>query len=81
MQETYQNLETTSIGNGFMFNWVFHYNPFTELWVAIHRDDYNQYWSKQDCKRCLKSKNISDLKELLYRLKGDSEEVEKIING
>jgi len=30
---------------------------------------------------CLRSKNILDLKELLYQLKGDPEEVEKLVNG
>ena len=74
-----QNNDT--VGNAFMYNWVFHYNPFTELWCAIHRDDYNAYWDSNDCKRCLKSKNISDLKELLYKTKGDAEEVEKLVNG
>ena len=80
-QETYQDYEPNYTGNAFMFNWVFHYNPFTELWCAMHRDDYMQYWDKQDCSRCIKSKNISDLKDLLYRTKGCLEEIEKIVNG
>lgn len=82
MSETYQDLEPNydSVGNAFMYNWVFHFNPFTETWTAVHRDDYNIYWDKQDCKRCLKSKNINDLKDLLYKAKGDLEEVEKLIN-
>ena len=69
-----------NVGNAFMYDWVFHYNPFTELWTAIYRDDYNAYWNEHNCKRCLRSKNISDLKELLYQLKGDVDEVEKLIN-
>lgn len=81
MGETYQDLEPNYVGNAFMYNWIFHYNPFSEIWVAIHRDNYMEYWDNQDCNRCLKSKNISDLKELLYKTKGSPEEIEKLING
>jgi hypothetical protein len=80
-QETYQDYEPGYTGNAFMYNWVFHFNPYTELWVAIHRDDYMKYWDKLDCQRCIKSKNISDLKDLLYKTKGDVDEIEKLING
>jgi hypothetical protein len=80
MSETYQDYELSYVGNAFMYNWVFHYNPFTELWIAIHRDDYMKYWDKLDCNRCIKSKNISDLKDLLYKTKGDVDEIEKIVN-
>lgn len=74
-------MESNNVGNSFMYNWIFHFNPFTETWAAIHRDDYMKYWDKLDHPRCLKSKNISDLKELLYKTKGDLEEVEKLVNG
>lgn len=82
-QETYQDYEPNYdlIGNAFMYNWVFHFNPYTELWIAIHRNDYMQYWDKLYCARCIKSKNISDLKDLLYKTKGDVDEIEKIVNG
>lgn len=82
-QETYQDFEPgyTAVGNAFMFNWVFHYNPFTEIWNAIPREFYNIYWNEDSHPAILKSKNISDLKDLLYRTNGDSEEIKKLLES
>jgi hypothetical protein len=81
MQEVYQDLEYNQVGNGFMYNWVFHFNPFTEIWNAIPRDFYNEYWSDGENPRILRSKNISDLKDLLYKTHGDEEAIKEILNG
>jgi hypothetical protein len=81
LQETNQDLETTSIGNGFMYNWIFHFNPFTEVWNAIPRDFYNEYWSDGENPRILRSRNISDLKDLLYKAHGDEDTIKEILNG
>jgi hypothetical protein len=29
----------------YMADWVFHYNPYNQLWNAIPRNIYNEYWS------------------------------------
>lgn len=29
------------------YNYIFHYNPHTQKWYGIHRDQYMQYWSDQ----------------------------------
>jgi hypothetical protein len=81
MQETYLDLEFSPIGNGFMLNWVFHFNPYTELWNAIPRDIYMEYWDNNDHPRILKSRNISDLKDILYKSHGDEEIINIILNG
>jgi hypothetical protein len=28
-----------------LYNWLFHYNPYTEEWNAFHRDDAIAYWN------------------------------------
>ena len=28
------------------YNWVFHYNTFTDTWTGFHRDDQQAYWNK-----------------------------------
>lgn len=30
------------------YNWVFHYNPHTRQWNAVHRDNYMEYWSNHN---------------------------------
>lgn len=30
-----------------LYNWVYHYNPHTQKWYGIHRDDYLQFWNDQ----------------------------------
>lgn len=50
-----------------IYDYVFHYNPHTELWHAIPRDRYTDYWNKRDIDGVLKSKEISVLVELIGR--------------
>lgn len=30
-----------------MYDWLFHYNSYTKVWRAYHREDSNAYWSGQ----------------------------------
>jgi hypothetical protein len=30
--------------DGYMHNWVFHFNPYNKMWNAIPRDLYTKYW-------------------------------------
>jgi hypothetical protein len=50
-----------------LYNYVFHYNHFTELWSAIPRELYNNYWDNDDIKSVLKSKNINTLIEIITK--------------
>lgn len=51
----------------YRYNWVFHYNHFTNLWNAIPRELYVKYWDNDDLKGILKSKDINTLLELVDR--------------
>lgn len=82
-QEVYTDYENTNqevpeVKNEFMQDWVFHFNPYTSLWNAIPRHLYNGYWSNYDIKGILRSTDINTLMYLLYRGKGDINQVHKI---
>ena len=47
-----------------IYNYVFHYNHYEELWWAIPRESYNDYWNgKKD--NCLFSTTIKDLIDII----------------
>lgn len=50
-----------------LYDWVFHYNHFNEVWSAIPRDLYNVYWNNDDVEGVLKSKSISTLVEIIIK--------------
>jgi hypothetical protein len=50
-----------------LYDYIFHYNHFTELWSAIPRELYNRYWDNDDIKGTLKSKNINTLIEIITK--------------
>jgi len=50
-----------------IYNYVFHYNPHTELWYAIPRDTYLLYWNNKDADGVLKSKSIDTLIDIISK--------------
>lgn len=65
----------------YLYNWVFHFNSFTGVWVAIPRDLYNQYWDDVNIDGIIRSKSIQTLTEIIKKTKGDVKAIEKIIDG
>ena len=65
----------------FMYDWVFHYNTYTEEWAAIKREDYNDYWSDAKHPNVLRSKKFETLHSLLYKTKGEKKAIEKLVSG
>jgi len=87
MAEVYTDLEIkefAAIGedlrpeSDFMADWVFHYNPYTQLWNAIPRDLYQIYWSKIELTGVLRSKHLNTLLDLLHKSKGDVDIIKDI---
>ena len=50
-----------------LYNYVFHYNHFTELWSAIPRDKYNQYWDNDESEGILQSKEFTTLVSIIVK--------------
>ena len=52
-----------------LYMYVLHFNPYTNVWNAIPRDKYNEYWNDINTKGVLSSKKVETLIELIT--KGD----------
>ena len=50
-----------------LYSYVFHFNPYSEIWSAIPRDLYNDYWSNANLPGVLRSKDMKTLIELVNR--------------
>ena len=49
------------------YGWVFHYNHYSELWNAIPRELYVEYWDDDKLEGILKSSSFDTLLELVDR--------------
>jgi len=56
-----------SISMSKLYDYVFHYNHFTELWNAIPRQVYTKYWNNDDVEGVLKSREIMTLMEIITK--------------
>lgn len=50
-----------------LYDYIFHYNHYTELWNAIPRELYVKYWDNDDIAGVLKSKNVNTLIEMITK--------------
>jgi hypothetical protein len=48
-----------------IYNYMFHYNPYEELWYAIPRDKYVAYWSGEREDGILFALSIDNLIEII----------------
>jgi len=64
----------------YLYDWVFHYNIYTDTWAAITRDSYTDYWSDSNLPGVIKSSSFTTLIEILHRIKGDVSQLEKKLN-
>lgn len=53
--------------NADIYGYVFHFNPYSELWYAIPRDSYSNYWNGVEDESVLVSKEVSVLVELVSK--------------
>lgn len=44
-----------------LYDYIFHYNPFTEVWSAIPRIKYVQYWNDENHVGIFKNKDVNKL--------------------
>lgn len=80
-KETYQDYEPGYDGGvDYLYDWVFHYNIYMDVWSAIPRDKYTDYWSDSNKEGIIRSTSFNTLIEILHRTKGDISQIEKKIN-
>lgn len=60
-----------------LYEWVFHYNSYTELWNAFQRKDYTQYFNNHNdpTLTVIRSREIKTLVDILIRLNGDETKI------
>jgi len=64
----------------YLNDWVFHYSSLRNQWAAIPRETYNEYWNDFSSPEILRSKELDTLLELLHKIKGDKNLIEKLLN-
>jgi hypothetical protein len=77
--ETYQDYEFIKEETPYLYDWMFHYNHYTNQWAAIPRDMYKQYWDKYDLPGVIRSSKIETLLELLHKSKGNIDLLNEIV--
>ena len=50
-----------------LYEYVFHFNSYNELWNAIPRDVYHEYFNNFDVAGVLKSKELTTLISLILK--------------
>jgi len=58
-----------NIENEQLYQWIFNYNPYTQDWRAVKREDYIQLFSDND-EIVLKSSKIDTLVEIIKKTNG-----------
>jgi hypothetical protein len=76
--ETYQDLEFKE-ESSYLYDWVLHFNPYTNLWAAIPKNVYIEYWNKNDHPNVLRSNKLETLLEILYKSKGNVDVINNTI--
>jgi len=63
-----------------LYDWLFHYNHYTNVWNAFKRDDLNKYFNGE-LSEILSSKKHSTLVDIIERTNGDKNKIKKLLNG
>lgn len=70
---------TNNMNNNYLYNWLFHYNGYENLWYGFTQDEKDNYFNGTDNKY-LKSKNIETLMFIIVKAEGKLENVKDFIN-
>ena len=62
------------------YDWLFHYNPYNNLWNMFHKEDTVAYWNNSDFKHpFIRSKDLRTLEAILTETNGlEDKIIEKI---
>jgi hypothetical protein len=63
-----------------LFNWIFHYNPWTKLWNAFPREKYLDYFNDPNDPKMIviRSKDVKTLSEIIRKIDGDPERIREL---
>lgn len=80
MPSTYQDFEPGYENKDYLYNWFFHFNPYTGDWNAIPVEQKVNYLSDFKCDNVVKSKSFPTLLEILQITKGDVSNLDEKLN-
>lgn len=61
-----------------LYDWLFHYSPYTKAWHAFKRDHVSEYFNGNH-KNVIKSKSQKTLEELIVFYNGDIQKMNEVI--
>lgn len=62
-----------------LYDWLFHYNPYTNSWVAFKKEDYINYFNGNH-ENVIKSKSQKTLEEIITSNDGNLVKIKKFID-
>lgn len=63
----------------FLNDWLFHYNPYTEIWSAFVREDMIDYFNGKKPSSLLQSSKHSTLVDIIIKGEGEIKKIKKVI--
>lgn len=54
-----------------LYDWLFHYNPYKQIWTAFKREEHNAYFSKPNIG--ISSSSVNTLIEIIEKTGGNTE--------
>ena len=69
------------MNNGELYDWVFHYNHYTQKWNAVRRDYFNDLFSNRNSKKILSSSSIDTLISLITKTAGKASAINKLLKN
>lgn len=61
-----------------LYDWVFHFNTYTQKWDATTRDNYNLLFNDRKSGKVLSSSELWTLVEIINRTNGNPDKIEKL---
>jgi hypothetical protein len=78
--ESYEEeITAAEIGLGPLYNWVFHFNVYTNIWAAIPRSLVQKYFNDLETPGVLFSRELDTLADLICRTNGDEESIDALL--
>lgn len=63
------------------YDWLLHFNPYTQMWNLFHKEDTVAYWNGDAFKHPhIKSHNLDTLKSILEETSGLEDKIIEYIN-
>lgn len=63
-----------------LYDWVFNFNPYKNIWNAVKREDYKDLFNESASDNVLSSSNIETLTSLIEKTDGDKDKIQELLN-